>query len=115
MSLVPDANPPTENDPHFTKLNWINAEILPAPTTWSGLPEGKIPSGTHGFDTQGRPITWPLRLTNAHWAALLPGLPAGDYIFRCRTIDQQGHAQPLPRPFRKSGHAALETVGIVVQ
>jgi DMSO/TMAO reductase YedYZ molybdopterin-dependent catalytic subunit len=115
VSLVSDANPPTENDPHFTKLNWIDAEILPAPTTWSGLPEGKIPPGTHGFDAHGRPATWPLRLTNAHWAALLPGLPAGDYTFRCRTIDQQGHAQPLPRPFRKSGHAAIESVGIVVQ
>ena len=71
--------------------------------------------GTHGFDTHGRPATWPLRLTNAHWAALLPGVPAGAYTFRCRTIDQQGQAQPLPRPFRKSGHAAIESVGIVVR
>ena len=55
-----------------------------------------------------------MRLTKVHWAALLPGLPSGDYTLRCRTIDLKGMAQPLPRPFRKSGHSAIETVDISV-
>jgi hypothetical protein len=45
---------------------------------------------------------------------LLPGLPAGEYTLRSRTIDERGHPQPLPRPFRKSGHAAIESVSIRV-
>ncbi|MFO0941229.1 MAG: hypothetical protein U0930_10710 [Pirellulales bacterium] len=56
-----------------------------------------------------------MKLTKAHWAATLPALPAGEYTFRCRTIDQQGNAQPMPRPFRKSGHAAIESIKIVVK
>jgi DMSO/TMAO reductase YedYZ molybdopterin-dependent catalytic subunit len=80
-------------------------------TGWGGdLPEGKIPSGTLGFDAEGRPRHWPMRLTKVHWAALLPGVPAGKYTFRCRTVDEQGQGQPMPRPFRKSGHAAIEEV-----
>ncbi|QDU29648.1 TMAO/DMSO reductase [Anatilimnocola aggregata] len=99
-----------EGDPYFTKAPWMDAELLPVPKQWSGLNEGKVPPDTHGFDQSGAPKTWPMRLTNTHWAAVLPGLPKGDYIFRCRTIDAQGHAQPMPRPFRKSGHSTIEMV-----
>jgi hypothetical protein len=49
-----------------------------------------------------------------HWAALLPGVPAGEYSLRCRTIDEKGMAQPMPRPFEKSGHSAIESVDITV-
>ena len=66
------------------------------------------------FADAGKRNSWPMRLTNAHWSAVLPGLPAGKYVFRCRTIDAQGHAQPMPRPFRKSGHAAIESVTFTV-
>jgi DMSO/TMAO reductase YedYZ molybdopterin-dependent catalytic subunit len=84
-------------------------------TGWGGeLPEGKIPSDTLGFDAAGRPRTWPMRLAKVHWAVLLPGLPKGEYALHCRTIDEQGQAQPLPRPFRKSGHAAIEEVPLKV-
>jgi hypothetical protein len=55
-----------------------------------------------------------MRLTKAHWATLLPGLPAGEYVFRCRTVDEKGHGQPLPRPFKKSGHCAIEAVKLRV-
>ncbi len=103
-----------ENDPHFTTAPWVDAELLPAPRNWAALSDGKIPEQTHGFDTVGVPKNWPLRLSNAHWAVVMPGLPAGEYTFRCRTIDEQGHAQPMPRPFRKSGHAAIESIGITV-
>jgi hypothetical protein len=115
VSIESTAQPRPANDPYFTQAPWVDAEILPAPDHWGALPEGRIPSGTLGFDAAGRPQSWPLRLTNAHWAALLPGLPAGEYVFRCRTIDAQAHAQPLPRPFRKSGHAAIESVTMTVK
>jgi DMSO/TMAO reductase YedYZ molybdopterin-dependent catalytic subunit len=103
-------------DPDFTKAPWVDARVLEPPAQWGGdLPEGKIPEGTLGFDAAGRPQTWPMRLGKAHWAALLPGLAAGDYTLRCRAVDAKGHAQPLPRPFRKSGHCAIEAVKLSVK
>ena len=99
-----------DNDPHYTTAPWVDAEILPAPQRWSGLPEEKIPANTWGFQGDGTPKSWPLLLTNAHWAAVLPALTPGEYTFRCRSVDAYGNAQPLPRPFRKSGHAAIESV-----
>ena len=69
---------------------------------------------TIGFDADGRPQTWPMRLAKVHWAMLLPGLPAGEYTLRSRTVDEKGIAQPMPRPFRKSGHAAIEAVSVKV-
>lgn len=107
-----------EGDPNFTTAKWTDATILDPPVSdkWGGeLPDQKIPANTLGFDSDGRPKTWPMRLCKVHWAALLPGLPAGEYTFRSRTIDEKGHAQPLPRPFRKSGHAAIEQVSLVVK
>ena len=69
-----------------------------------------------GFDPEtGQPRAWPMRLAKVHWAALLPGLPAGEYALRCRTIDGKGIAQPLPRPFRNSGHSEIESVDITVK
>lgn len=107
-----------EGDPNFTTAKWTDATILdpPKPGAWGGdIPDGKIPADTQGFGADGRPQTWPMRLCKVHWAALLPGLPPGEYTFRSRTIDEKGHAQPMPRPFRKSGHAAIEQVGLVVK
>lgn len=102
-------------DPHFTTAPWVDARILPPPAKWGGsLPGGKIPKDTLGFDAEGKPTTWPMKLAKAHWAALLPGLPAGDYTLRCRTIDARGAAQPMPRPFKKSGRCDIESVKITV-
>jgi hypothetical protein len=53
--------------------------------------------------------------TKAHWIARLPGLPAGAFTFRCRTVDENGAAQPMPRPFEKSGRAGLEEKSITVK
>ena len=105
------------DDPYFATAPWIDAQILPPPTTWGGgLPDDKIPAGTHGFDPDtGQPPQWPMRLSKVHWAVLLPGLPPGKYTLRCRTVDEKGHGQPMPRPFRKSGHASIEQVAIVVR
>jgi DMSO/TMAO reductase YedYZ molybdopterin-dependent catalytic subunit len=105
------------DDEYFTKAPWVDASILPPPQRWGGKLLGdKIPENTQGFDpTTGRPLTWPMRLGKAHWAVMMPGLPAGEYTFRCRTIDNKGHAQPMPRPFRKSGHCAIEEVKVRVR
>jgi hypothetical protein len=103
---------------HFKDAPWRDAEILPFPSRWEDIgwendAQTRIPGKTIGFEG-GNPIRWPLRLTQAHWATLHGGLPAGEYVLRCRTIDEQSHSQPMPRPFRKSGHAAIEERQLVV-
>lgn len=115
--MQPKAEQHPAADPNFTTAPWKDAEILAPPKVWGGdLPDGKIPAGTLGFDDRtAAPKTWPMRLFKAHWATLLPGLPAGEYTLRSRAIDEKGNAQPLPRPFRKSGWADIERVGIVVE
>jgi len=112
-----NADPLPEGDRYFSKAPWRDATILPPPKNWGGgLPDNKIPASTIGFDSAtGKPKTWPLPLSKIHWAALVPGLPAGDYTFRCRTIDKNGIAQPLPRPFNKSGRATIEQKNLVVK
>lgn len=100
-----------EDDPYFQRAPWQDAQLLPVSVPPGGdLPGDTIPVGTYGFENDGTPIEWPLRLTRAHWCFLQPGLPKGKYILRCRTVDQNGVAQPMPRPFRKSGHARIETI-----
>ena len=93
-----------------------DARILPPPGRWGGkLPGEAVPKNTQGFDANtGRPLGWPMRLCKAHWAALLPGLAVGEYTFRCRTVDGKGQAQPMPRPFHKSGRSDIEAVKIKV-
>src|SRR5207248_10348114 len=102
-------------DRSFAGAPWIDAQILGPPKQWRALPNGKIPAGTIGFDSTVQPRTWPMRLTKVHWAVLLPGLPAGEYTLRSRTIDETGAAQPMPRPFRKSGFTEIEQVSISVK
>lgn len=114
VSIEPTATE-RQGDPYYTTAPWVDAELLPVPQHWGDLADGKIPADTLGFDVNGNPRSWPLRLTNAHWAAVLPALPAGDYTLRSRTIDEKGYAQPLPRPFKKSGHAAIESIEIAVK
>jgi DMSO/TMAO reductase YedYZ molybdopterin-dependent catalytic subunit len=113
--IHPNSIERTGDDKSFATAPWTNAQILPPPKHWGAVPDGKIPAGTLGFDKAGQPKTWPLRLTKIHWAALLPGLPAGEYTFRCRTIDEKGIAQPMPRPFRNSGSSAIESMDITVE
>ncbi len=105
-----------EDDPYFTKAQWNDAHILPPPQLWGGnLPGNRLPPNLYGFEpATGQPKSWPMRLTMAHWATVLPALPAGEYTLRCRSIDVNGYAQPMPRPFRKSGRSAIEAVPIVV-
>ncbi|MBL8830626.1 MAG: molybdopterin-dependent oxidoreductase [Planctomycetaceae bacterium] len=105
-----------EDDPNFLKAEWIDAELLAPPTAWGGgLPEGKLPTGvTHIDPATGRPVQWPLRYTIAHWAAVVRDVKPGKYALRCRTIDANGVAQPMPRPFPKSGRCSIDKVEIIV-
>ncbi len=114
VSLELDSARP-EDDPEFRKAPWIDADLLPVPGEWGALPGGRIPAGTFGFADSGHPKSWPMKLAKAHWAAVLPGLPEGNYTLRSRTIDENGQAQPRPRPFRKSGHAAIESIALRIR
>ena len=115
-SILPEGAPPAD-DPYLTKADWKDAEILPPPEDWGGgLEGGKLPPVPLQFDPEsGRPRSWPLRYTIAHWAALAPGLEPGRHHLRCRTIDDRGSAQPMPRPFPKSGNNAIHEVPLVVE
>jgi DMSO/TMAO reductase YedYZ molybdopterin-dependent catalytic subunit len=115
--IQPDLEKWPADDPYFLKAPWLDCTILPAPKQWGGaFPNNKLPDGVMQFDAgTGRPQKWPMLLSKAHWAVLHHGLSAGKYTLRCRTIDAHNQAQPMPRPFRKSGHAALEEVQISVK
>lgn len=110
------ADPPwPAEDRYFAKGAWRDAEILPAPARWTSLPDGRLPADTRGFDpTTQRPVEWPMRHALAHWAAVLRDVAPGRYDLRCRTIDARGIAQPLPRPFPKSGRNSIQQVTIEV-
>ena len=120
--LCPKDEPLAKDDPYFDKAQWKDADILPPPEHWGGgLTDGKLPPIPRQFDTtNGKPHRWPIPNTIVHWAALLkaprPLAPqGGQYDLRCRTIDANGIAQPMPRPFPKSGHNAIQKVQIVVE
>jgi DMSO/TMAO reductase YedYZ molybdopterin-dependent catalytic subunit len=115
--VCPQDAPLPDDDPYFTRAEWKDAEILPPPKRWGGgLEDGKLPPTPSQVDpATGEPHRWPLPNTIVHWAALLPSLGAGRYDLRCRTIDASGVAQPMPRPFPKSGHNVIERVELVVE
>ena len=114
--IHPKDEPLPENDRYFQTAPWKDAEILGPPKKWGGdLPENRIAIPTLGFSADGEPIDWPIKLAKAHWAILHPGLKPGSYTVRCRTIDEHQRAQPMPRPFRKSGHAAIQAVNIEIK
>ena len=105
------------DDPWFTTGNWKDAEVLAAPANWGGgLPEGRLPERTMGIDARtGKPAAWPMRYSIVHWGALLTNVPAGKYDLRCRTIDANGIAQPLPRPFLKAGGNRIQSTPLTVE
>jgi DMSO/TMAO reductase YedYZ molybdopterin-dependent catalytic subunit len=115
--LHPHDEPLAADDPYFTAADWKDAEMLPPPQRWGGgLPEGRLPAVPRQIDpVTGKPHTWPLRNAIAHWAAILKIERPGNYDLRCRTIDANGVAQPMPRPFPKSGHNAIQQVKLAVE
>ena len=42
------------------------------------------------------------------------GCDVVEQAVRCRTIDRNGIAQPMPRPFKKSGGNAIQSVSLTV-
>jgi hypothetical protein len=114
--LRPQASPLAPDDLYLTRGEWADARILPPPELWGGgLPGGKLPAVPLQFDRANRkPLSWPLRNTIVHWTARLPRLAAGSYDLYCRTIDAQGQAQPMPRPFPKSGYNTIQRVTLTV-
>ncbi len=114
--LCPRGEPLAKADPYFAKADWKDATILPPSQQWGGgLPEGKLPPVPRQIDpATGKPHQWPIRNTIVHWATLFKIERPGEYDLRCRTIDANGIAQPMPRPFPKSGNNAIQTVKIAV-
>jgi DMSO/TMAO reductase YedYZ molybdopterin-dependent catalytic subunit len=116
--VSPRGEPQAKDDPYFTKAGWKDATILPPPTQhWGGgVPDGKLPPVPRQIDpATGKPLQWPMRYAIVHWATLLRIDRPGEYDLRCRTIDTNGVAQPMPRPFQKSGNNAIQAVKIVVE
>ncbi|HET6883250.1 MAG TPA: hypothetical protein VFI31_23975, partial [Pirellulales bacterium] len=113
--VSPKDVPLPPDDPYLTTAPWQDADILPPPERWTNLPDGRLPEVPSQFDpATGRPRQWPLRYTLAHWAVLAPPLAAGKYDLRCRTIDAAGQAQPMPRPFAKSGRNSIQRMTLTV-
>jgi hypothetical protein len=107
--LHPDGQPLPENDPYLAKGDWRDAIVLPPPEKWgSDLPDGKLPPVMQMDPKTGQFFTWPIPNTIVHWAALAKTTAPGQYQLRCRSIDANGIAQPLPRPFGKSGINAIK-------
>jgi DMSO/TMAO reductase YedYZ molybdopterin-dependent catalytic subunit len=110
----PQDSPWPEDDPYFTKAPWQDAEILSLPKTWKdGIDVGNLHS--RQFDqATGQPNEWPMRYTRCQWVGSIPCLAPGKYDLRCRSIDLAGNAQPMPRPYKKSGRSEIEKVEVLV-
>lgn len=95
--------------PEITGANWKPAEIDPPPESWNAaLPRGQKPNDLFGFNpTSGMPLSWPIRYGMSRWTASVQGLKPGKYEFRVRSVDENGFAQPEPRPLQKSGRNAV--------
>lgn len=88
---------------------WLPCELEPQPD-WNGvLPAGVKPHQLLGFDKNtGKPLSWPLRYSMCSYSALIRNLKPGQYEVRARSVDQNGFAQPLPRPSPKSGRNGIQ-------
>lgn len=103
------------DDEHFNKAPWQDAEILPLQDDWHGaIDTGDLHPMQFDAAT-GQPREWPMRYTRCQWAALAQSLKPGDYDLRCRAIDLAGNAQPLPRPYRKSGRSEIDKIELTVE
>lgn len=115
VSIHNNASEYPADDKYFTNAPWTDAYLLPPPENWDQLNAEFHTNRPQRFPPAAQPAQWPQRLTKVYWATLHPGLPPGEFTLRCRTVDEQGIAQPMPRPFQKSGHAAIETITIRVR
>ena len=94
-----------DDDPAWRTATWRPCTVAPAPRDWGGaLPDGVFPRDVWGFEPKtGQPREWPMRYSWALWTVEIPKLTAGAYEIRVRTVDQNGFAQPEPRPYPKAG------------
>lgn len=114
--ILPAGKPLPENDPYYSNGEWFDAIILPPPENWgSDLPGGKLPPVMQFDSSHGQPIPWPIINTIVHWAFLEKIQSTGEYELRCRTIDAKGIAQPMPRPFGRSGVNKIEVAKLTVE
>jgi len=115
--LKPKSEKWPSEDPYFDTAPWIDADILPPPNDdWGDMLKDKqLPPIRHQIGDDGKPLSWPLRNTIVHYAALLTKVPKGDYEIRVRTIDANGFAQPMPRPFKKSGGNVIQQMKLTVE
>ncbi|MBL6765136.1 MAG: molybdopterin-dependent oxidoreductase [Verrucomicrobiae bacterium] len=88
---------------------WVPCDLEAQPDWSEVLPEGVNPRRLLGFDSKsGLSLSWPPRYGMASYSARIKGLKAGRYEVRARAVDLNGHAQPEPRPYQKSGKNALQ-------
>ncbi len=100
---------------YFLGLGTAGIGGLVALPAWADSPDGKLPPVPLQLDAGGRPREWPMRYAIAHWVYLVTDVPPGRYHLRCRTIDARGAAQPMPRPFPKSGNNGIQRAEVVVE
>lgn len=110
----PNDQPLPEDDPFHTRAPWQDATILPLQEDWhGGIATGNLHPAQ--FDAEsGNPREWPMRYTICRWAAQVPPLKPGVHTLRCRAIDLAGNAQPMPRPYEKSGKSGIEAIEVTV-
>jgi hypothetical protein len=111
----PQNAPLPADDPYFTTAPWQDVEILPLPEKWAGNVDTNGLSEVQFDPATRRPRNWPLRSTIALWATVLRDVKPGAYDLRCRTVDLAGNAQPMPRPFAKSGRNGIQKISLVVE
>jgi DMSO/TMAO reductase YedYZ molybdopterin-dependent catalytic subunit len=105
-----------DDDLFMTMGRWEDAIILPPPRNWgSDLPDGRLHDVIQIDATTGQPVSWPLTNTIVHWAAVAKIDHTGKYDLRCRTIDANEIAQPMPRPFGRSGINTIESASVTVE
>ncbi len=104
---------PTD-DPYFTKAPWRDAQIVPFDgAALKGFEVAKLHPVQFDLETK-QPREWPLRHTLCSWTTGPLKLDPGKYEIRCRTIDANGAAQPMPRPFPKSGRNSIQKMPLEV-
>lgn len=99
-------------DPYFTKAPWQDARILPFDAAALAAFDHKKWHPSQFDPATRQPREWPMRNTPCHWTTEPRKLAPGDYEIRCRTIDLSGAAQPMPRPFPKSGKNDIQRINL---
>jgi DMSO/TMAO reductase YedYZ molybdopterin-dependent catalytic subunit len=104
-------------DPKLSKPDASNtlrdgdAELLAGPWVRFEIPSPPVPfdCALFGVRQDGVPKKWPLPFSFTSWTVNIPGLRAGFYELRARTVDEAGNAQPEPRRLQNNGR---NTIGV---